>query len=106
MPVIQQKGLKVTCSVPSPDRYLSFEGIACDDHARRIVDSIRACLADIKPESPWHNYFATKLAENAQRGHDDLYFVGSQINAIRELFATYDRPDALELLEQVEEECC
>ena len=95
----------MTCSAPAPDRYLSFEGIACDDHARRLVATIRACLAAQAP-SPWQQYFTVKLAENAQRGHDELYFVGSQVNAIRELFAAYEQTDALELLEQVEEECC
>ena len=88
------------------DRYISFDGIACDEHARRIVLSIRDCLGDLARPSPWQAYFETKLSESERRGHDDLYFVGSQVNTIRELFEQHGREEALDLLERVEEECC
>ncbi|MBK1694010.1 N(2)-fixation sustaining protein CowN [Chromatium weissei] len=88
------------------DRYISFNGIACDAHAQRIVSAIRIRIADSACPTPWKTYFVTKLNETADRGQDALYFVGSQVNAIRELFAHYNDNAALQLLEQVEEECC
>jgi hypothetical protein len=88
------------------DRYISFNGITCDDHAQRIVSALHICIADPACPTPWQTYFVTKLDEIARRGQDELYFVGSQVNAIRELFTHYNDTDALQLLEQVEEECC
>ena len=94
------------CSTEKTDRYISFDGIACDDHARRIVLWIRECGSDVERPSHWQAYFSAKLTEVEQRGQDELYFVGSQINAIRELFEHYGREDALELLDRIEDECC
>lgn len=93
-------------SAVKTDRYLSFAGIACDRDASRIVSAIRDCLGDSEHPSPWQSYFATKLNEAERRGQDALYFVGSQVNAIRELFVHYACEDALRLLDRVEEECC
>lgn len=90
----------------TPDRYISFNGIACDAHAQRIVSAIRTRIDDATCPAPWQTYFVTKLKETAQRGQDELYFVGSQVNAIRELFTHYNDAGALQLLEQIEEECC
>lgn len=88
------------------DRYISFDGIPCDDHARRIVGSIRDCIDDAAHPSDWQAYFTNKLVEVERRGQDELYFVGSQVNTIRELFEHYGREDALELLDRIEQECC
>ena len=96
----------VQSSAGKIDRYLSFAGIACDDHARRIVLSIRDCIGDTARPSHWQAYFETRLAEAHGRGHDDLYVVGSQVNAIRELFEHYGRAESLELLDWIEDECC
>ncbi len=94
------------CTSGKTDRYISFDGIACDDHARRIVLAIRDCIGDVSRPSHWHSYFETKLTEAKQRSQDELYFVGSQVNAIRELFEEHGREDALELLDRIEDECC
>ncbi|MBV5311269.1 N(2)-fixation sustaining protein CowN [Chromatium okenii] len=88
------------------DRYISFNGIACDDHAQHIVSALRIHIDNPACPAPWQTYFVTKLEETARRGQDELYFVGSQVNAIRELFIHYNDTGALQLLEQVEEECC
>jgi hypothetical protein len=88
------------------DRYVSFEGHACDDCARRIVAAIHDCLARLGDASPWHAYFRTRLAEVERRGQDELYFVGSQVNTLRELFDEAGADDAAALLERVELECC
>ncbi|MGF1498309.1 MAG: N(2)-fixation sustaining protein CowN [Elainellaceae cyanobacterium] len=47
-----------------------------------------------------------KLRDRLSLGQDELHFVGSQMNNIRALFEEYEDDQALDLLEQVEEDCC
>lgn len=93
-------------SSPASDRYVTFQGLNCDDNAERILQTVQGCLAASRPVTPWQNYFRLKLDQRQALGQDALFFVGSQISQIRELLETYDETDALQLLEQVEEECC
>ncbi|EXJ17228.1 N(2)-fixation sustaining protein CowN [Imhoffiella purpurea] len=88
------------------DRYVTFEGIECDDYARQVVVYIRDCLADGDRPSAWQDYFERKLIENAGMGQDELFLVGSQVNYIRELFEHYQHAEGLDLLDKIEEECC
>lgn len=88
------------------DRYITFEGIDCEERVRRIVAHIRSCIGDTAKPSPLHTYFAVKLDEIEGRGQDELYFVGSQVNPLRELFDHHGDAAAIDLLEQIEEECC
>lgn len=90
----------------SRDRYVSFQGLDCDQKARQVVDFIEQYVAQPPHPSRWLEYFQMKLANRQALGQDELYFVGSQVNAIRSLFAEYQNEVALTLLEQVEEECC
>ncbi|SDX69753.1 hypothetical protein SAMN05421644_1105 [Allochromatium warmingii] len=89
------------------DRYITFEGIECDEQAQRVVRYIRDCLA-LPTHAPaaWTDYFARKLDEIAQMGQDELFFVGSQVNYIRELFEQHGHQDGLAVLDQIEDECC
>jgi N(2)-fixation sustaining protein CowN len=91
---------------PSSDRYVSFQGIDCDRKARQLMAYIKQYLEKPPHPSPWVDYFHTKLANQRTLEQDDLYFVGSQINSIHALFEEYRNDEALELLEQVEEDCC
>ena len=88
------------------DRYVSFGGIDCDGKSKRVLSYIEQYLASPPHESPWLDYFRQKLRDREALGQDELYFVGSQINHIRSLFEDYDDTKALDLLDQVEEECC
>ncbi|MEY6433929.1 N(2)-fixation sustaining protein CowN [Thioalkalicoccus limnaeus] len=88
------------------DRYVSFAGNECDECARRLVAAIHASLGRLDERSAWHDYFRKKLAEIEHRGQDELYFVGSQVNSLRELFEQTANDTALRLLERVEHECC
>lgn len=88
------------------DRYVSFEGIDCDDNARRIMEYLGSHLAGGVAASPWARYFAMKLEQRIALGQDDLFFVGSQLNDLRSFFAEVRDEAALALLDQVEEECC
>ncbi|WPL17406.1 CO weal-nitrogenase [Thiorhodovibrio winogradskyi] len=88
------------------DRYISFEGIDCDQRARQLVAMVHQRIAELEEGSQWSRYFVTKLIETERRGQDELFFVGSQVNALRELFAQDNNAQANELLEALEEECC
>ena len=90
------------------DRYISFEGIECDDQAQHVLRCIRECIEASKdgPPSSWSPYFERKLVEIAQMGQDELFFVGSQVNYIRELFEHHGHREGLDLLDQIEDECC
>jgi N(2)-fixation sustaining protein CowN len=90
----------------TPDRYISFQGLECDDHARRILGYVRDCLAAGDRPSPWQPYFERKLVEIRGIGQDELFFVGSQVNYIRELFEHHAHRDGLSLLDRIEDECC
>ena len=92
--------------MPDPDRYVTFQGLDCDSNAEQILQYIQDCLAPSHPVTPWQDYFRLKLKQRQALGQDALFFVGSQISQIRELFETYNASAGLELLEQVEEECC
>jgi hypothetical protein len=88
------------------DRYITFKGLSCDGSARRIVDRIQQHLDQPIELNPWVEYFKDKLAQRHALGQDELFFVGSQITQIHDFLEQYGDTEALELLEQVEEECC
>jgi hypothetical protein len=88
------------------DRYVSFDGIDCDSNASRLLEIIQQHLSEMQPLAPWPRYFDLKLASRKTLGQDDLFFIGSQICQIREFLEQVHDHEALELLDQVEEECC
>lgn len=94
------------CTATKPDRYISFDGIECDAYAQRIVDYIRDCIGQADHPSSWQPYFERKLAEIQGIGQDELFFVGSQVNYIRELFEHHGHSQGLDLLDKIEDECC
>lgn len=91
---------------PTVDRYISFSGIDCDQRARQLVDLVHQQIAILGQDAQWSGYFATKLAESERCRQDELHFIGSQVNALRELFALSCNQEGLALLEALEEECC
>ena len=88
------------------DRYISFQGIDCDGKAHRIMNWVKQYIESPPHHSPWPEYFQAKLRNRHSLGQDDLFFVCSQINNINSLFEEYEDAKALNLLEQVEEDCC
>lgn len=88
------------------DRYISFEGLECDDNALRIVDTIRYHVATAEPADRWRQYFEMKFAEQRRMNVDDLFFVGSQMNTLYEFFSETADEVIKALLYQVEQECC
>jgi hypothetical protein len=51
-------------------------------------------------------YFAKKRAGGSGPKPDDLFLLHANINQVRELFETWEDEAAMELLVQLEEECC
>lgn len=90
----------------SQNRYVTFIGISCDYNAQRLLDRLGDHLMLADSSNPWVQYFRGKLATRQALGQDELFFVGSQISQLREFFQQAQDSAALELLEQIEEECC
>ncbi len=88
------------------DRYISFEGIDCDGNAARLMAYIENQLQQPGHSNPFWDYFMNKRQGGSGPKPDDLFLIHSNINQIRELFETWQDQEALELLFQLEEECC
>jgi hypothetical protein len=88
------------------DRYTSFDGIDCDGNARRVMAYIEQNTAASEQEYPFWAYFMAKRQPRSGPAPDDLFLVHSHINQIREFFEERGDAAALELLTQLEEDCC
>lgn len=88
------------------NRYISFEGTDCDVKSRCIIDYIKQYTDHPPYSSPWSKYFRDKLQSSLALGQDELFVVCSQMNNVRSLFEDYNDIEALNLLEQIEEDCC
>lgn len=87
------------------DRYVTFRDIDCDGNARRVVACIERHLAAGRGNGFW-DYFLAKRRPRSGPAPDELFLVHAHLNQIRELFEDCGDDAALELLTQVEEECC
>ena len=88
------------------NRYISFEGTDCEAKSCQITSHIKQYTENPPHPSPWSEYFRDKLESSLALGQDELFVVCSQMNNIRSLFEEYEDTEALNLLEQVEEDCC
>ena len=94
------------------NRYVTFKGIDGDGNARRLVSMLRRYIDNPETTNVFWEHFKKKLAlaGSAEANHgrvlDELFLVHSYINNIRELFEEHDDREALELLDQIEEESC
>ena len=88
------------------DRYISFQGIDCAGNARRIMISIDRHLSIPGRSTVFWAYFMKKRAGGAGPEPDDLFLLHSNINQVRELFETWNDDESMQLLIQLEEECC
>lgn len=88
------------------DRYISFAGIDCAGNARRVMAFIERNMAASGEAQAFWTYFMAKRTPRSGPAPDDLFLVHSYINQIREFFEACGDTEALELLLQVEEECC
>lgn len=94
------------------DRYVTFNGINGDGNSRRLIALLRRYIDNPATSNPFWEKFKEKLTLASSlpgtpgNRRDELLLVHSYINNIRELFETHDDREALELLQQVEEESC
>lgn len=88
------------------DRYVTFNGLDCDGNARRLVSHILRHIDDPAKNNALWEQFRAKLEGSSSQLADELFLVHSYVYYIRELFEEHDDEEGLELLEQVEEECC
>lgn len=88
------------------DRYITFDGIDCDGNARRVMACIERNQEGAGAGRAFWDYFMAKRRPAHGLAPDDLFLVHAHLNQIRELFETTGDDEALELLLQLEEECC
>ncbi|MCW8839062.1 MAG: N(2)-fixation sustaining protein CowN [Thiovulaceae bacterium] len=95
------------------DRYVTFNNIDCYENAALVLDAMNE-LFELKPESKnglWDN-FMEKIPQNYREEFkkgdefDTLYLVCANVFYIYDLFEDFEFEKGLEVLEQVELECC
>ncbi len=95
------------------DRYITFNNIDCYENAALVLDAMNE-LFELKPESKnelWVR-FMQKIPDNYKEvfkkdeGHDTLYLVCANVFYISDLFDEHDFEKGIEVLDQVEMECC
>ena len=94
------------CDNKTANRYVSFQGMDCDGKARRLMAALDEQLALPGRNNAFWDYFAKKRAGGSGPKPDDLFLIHCHVNQIRELFELANDDVLLQLLDQVEEECC
>ena len=95
------------------DRYITFENIDCYENAALVLDAMNE-LFILKPESK--NKLWIKFMEAIPQNYrevfsigdslDTLYLVCSHVFYISDLFDDFEFEKGIEVLDQVELECC
>lgn len=95
------------------DRYVTFSNIDCYENAALVLDAMNE-LFTLKPASKnklWVK-FMEAIPQNYREvfaladSQDTLYLVCSHVFYISDLFDQYEFEKGLEVLDQVEMECC
>ena len=87
------------------DRYVSFIGLDCDAKAESLVKRIFS-QTEVRAVPPFWEYFKKKAAGELGPRPDSLLLIHSHLNDIRELFELLDDVEGVNLLDQIEQECC
>ncbi len=88
------------------DRYISFSNIDCDSRADLLIEKLKECLNEMESSEQWYQYFHQKFTEQDQCKHDNLYYIGSQLNTLFSFFEEIDDQEATDMLYKLEQECC
>jgi hypothetical protein len=88
------------------DRYQSFVGLSCDLNADQLMQMLDNNINAGNGDQRWHTYFNQKRQQQVKLQHDNLNFIGNQINTLYEYFDLCDDEDAKLLLYKIEQECC
>lgn len=91
----------------APDRYKSFHGIDCEGNSRKLLECVqRHIQAQQKPNVFW-KLFQQKIEESEDpQKPDALRLICSNVYYIEELLEDCEDEEGLELLQQVETDCC
>lgn len=93
-------------AAPALDRYVSFIGLDCDAKAEALVAGLRAAMAGADRSDPFWDYFAAKLDGRRGPRHDALYQVHCHLNDLRELAGRWDQAALIDLIDNLEVDCC
>ena len=88
------------------NRYQSFCGIQCDSNANQLIAMLEKNINEGKGDKEWQDYFTLKRALQIKLKHDNLHFIGNQTNTLYEYFEQCQDEIAMQLLYQIEQECC
>lgn len=91
--------------VSNTDRYVSFCGIECNRWADQLINTLQDTL-DKGANPEWQAYFTLKFDEQTKMNHDNLFFVGAQMNNLYSFYEEIEDEQALQLLWKLEQECC
>jgi hypothetical protein len=95
------------------DRYITFENIDCYENAALVLDAMNELFELIpKCKNELWVKFMKKIPQNYREvfredgDHDTLYLVCANLFYISDLFEESDFQKGIEVLDQVELECC
>lgn len=88
------------------DRYVSFCGIQCDANANQFMTQLQHHLQQPGIDQRWQVYFQQKFDQQTRMGHDNLFFIGSQMNNLYAFLESIAAEESLALLWTLEQECC
>lgn len=88
------------------DRYVSFKGLDCDGQARRLVAMLRPYMEEPERRNAFWELFERKLNPAGGPRHDELFLIHAHINILRDQLEQNNDEPALQLLDQIEQECC
>lgn len=89
------------------DRYVSFCGINCNANADRFIAILEKHMETAGDgEAQWQTYFTQKREQQAKMMQDNLHFIGSQMNNLYSYMEQCEDQEAMDLLWQLEQECC
>ncbi|MBK9219939.1 MAG: N(2)-fixation sustaining protein CowN [Uliginosibacterium sp.] len=88
------------------NRYVSFIGLDCAGQARRLIGLLQPYMEDPEKTNAFWKLFAMKLSPVSGPTYDELYLIHAHLNILRDQLDMHGDAEALQLLEQIEHECC
>jgi hypothetical protein len=88
------------------DRYTSFICLDCDGQARRLITLLQPYMTDPERSNGFWHLFSRKLNATSGPRHDALFLIHAHINILRDQLEMHADTAALQLLDQIEQECC
>ena len=75
-------------------------------NADKLIGILDKHIEDGDGKEKWQQYFSNKREEQLCMSHDNLHFIGNQINMLYEYLKDCEDAVGLKLLYQLEQECC